>query len=244
MRYFFAYATCGQKAGGTVNICATLLAEKNLHSIFLGNLIVLCPENYIRLQPPKPYRDCWSQAEIFKIVQFGNRLANILAGSETPPNEVIERKYYHDHWYESIIFLLSGKPVVMRDNCSQCGTCVKLCPYNAISISSDIEDGYPVCNTEKCMSCGRCFNICPCNAVEFPKAHTQFRTRYPEPNLSAPGNVSDNEIISQPFPSGFSLNKRQFLGSKCPLITLIIVIILVIVAVGIYLLVRFVFKKN
>ncbi len=51
---------------------------------------------------------------------------------------------------------------VLKDRCNSCGECVKVCPANAITISSD---GAAV-NTISCVGCGICVPSCPREAIE------------------------------------------------------------------------------
>ena len=53
------------------------------------------------------------------------------------------------------------KPVICYDKCTNCYTCVKVCPVKAISI----EKKRPVINYEKCISCLCCAEHCPYNAI-------------------------------------------------------------------------------
>lgn len=46
--------------------------------------------------------------------------------------------------------------------CTQCGTCVKRCPTQAIPGDSPRKT-----NRDKCISCGRCIVVCPANARHF-----------------------------------------------------------------------------
>jgi ferredoxin len=52
--------------------------------------------------------------------------------------------------------------LVNNDKCIGCGTCVDICPVNAISL----QDGKAVINQEKCVNCGACAGACPVNAIE------------------------------------------------------------------------------
>lgn len=47
-------------------------------------------------------------------------------------------------------------------HCNECGTCVKLCPTQAIDEAAPRKT-----NKEKCISCGRCIVICPQKARAF-----------------------------------------------------------------------------
>lgn len=51
-----------------------------------------------------------------------------------------------------------------RDLCTRCGTCVGVCPVDALTTS---PEGYPVIREELCISCGLCSRTCPGAAVRF-----------------------------------------------------------------------------
>lgn len=55
------------------------------------------------------------------------------------------------------------KAFVDRDYCVACGSCVKVCPFGAISIVDGItaEVDY-----EKCVGCGKCSRECPASVIE------------------------------------------------------------------------------
>ena len=50
-----------------------------------------------------------------------------------------------------------------RAKCISCGTCVAICPVEAISMG---EDGKAVIDQQKCIKCGACQAICPVNAID------------------------------------------------------------------------------
>ena len=52
-------------------------------------------------------------------------------------------------------------PQVTRDKCTGCGTCIKWCPVNAISI----EGGKAVISADKCIGCGECTVACKTGAI-------------------------------------------------------------------------------
>jgi pyruvate formate lyase activating enzyme len=49
-----------------------------------------------------------------------------------------------------------------KEKCTLCGTCVKVCPNNALKISED----YIICNNDLCKLCGSCISACPNNVIE------------------------------------------------------------------------------
>ena len=60
-------------------------------------------------------------------------------------------------------------PVFIKDRCTSCGICERVCPYIAITMTQ-AEDGkkYPVIDAKKCYGCGLCISACPVFALESP----------------------------------------------------------------------------
>lgn len=59
-------------------------------------------------------------------------------------------------------FVPNGGPKSCNYGCLGYGSCVKACPFDAISI----ENGIAVVNKEKCKACGKCIAVCPKNLIE------------------------------------------------------------------------------
>jgi len=53
---------------------------------------------------------------------------------------------------------LMGGPKVCRFGCIGLGTCVRVCPFGAISMS---KEALPVVNPQKCKACNKCVAACP-----------------------------------------------------------------------------------
>ncbi len=49
---------------------------------------------------------------------------------------------------------------VDTDKCDECGTCISVCPGDALLIDSVLA-----VSPEKCASCGICVKVCPFGAV-------------------------------------------------------------------------------
>lgn len=67
---------------------------------------------------------------------------------------------------------LTDKPFTVSDQCTSCGTCVKVCPVDNIKLI----DGKPVWLGD-CTQCLACIHHCPTKAIEYGKA-TQNKGRY------------------------------------------------------------------
>jgi ferredoxin len=216
MKYCFVFATAGQFFGRTINILATLLSNKNSSAKFLGSIGLIAPDNYTPVLPERPFRDAWSPSQLTAADNFGSQIARYLNGSDPLPTAKVSNS-------ASWRFFMAKKPLrgrlmpypeCNREKCQQCGTCMRKCPYNAIRVSPDIEDGFPVFDYDKCEGCGRCFNTCPAEAIEMPKANTATRSRYPKANTVPPGEKCPDGMISQAIPSRWELVKRQNIGKQ------------------------------
>lgn len=59
--------------------------------------------------------------------------------------------------------IIKKKAYVETKNCVACGTCVKTCPFGAISIYKGI---YAKVDYSKCVGCGKCAKACPASVIE------------------------------------------------------------------------------
>ena len=57
---------------------------------------------------------------------------------------------------------LAGGAKACRNGCLGLGSCAKVCPFGAISVS----DGVAVVDKEKCTACGKCVSTCPKHIIK------------------------------------------------------------------------------
>ena len=72
---------------------------------------------------------------------------------------------------------------VVRDGlCTGCGTCIALCPKEAIELTINEKKGIyiPKLNGEKCNNCGICFKVCPGHEVDFKALNLEIFGKEPE----------------------------------------------------------------
>lgn len=50
------------------------------------------------------------------------------------------------------------KLAMIHFHCVACGTCIKICPMQALSIKKGCQ---AVVNETKCIGCGKCVAVCP-----------------------------------------------------------------------------------
>ena len=56
--------------------------------------------------------------------------------------------------------------MVNKEKCIGCGTCVDVCPVNAITLN---DEGKAQIDQEKCIKCGTCEAVCPVMAIEIKR---------------------------------------------------------------------------
>ena len=72
---------------------------------------------------------------------------------------------------------------VVEDNlCTGCGTCVALCPNEAIEMVIDEKKGIyvPELDERKCNNCGICFKVCPGHEVDFKGLNLEIFGKEPD----------------------------------------------------------------
>jgi NADH-quinone oxidoreductase subunit F len=91
---------------------------------------------------------------------------------QSAPNPVLTSlRYFREEWDAHVNRRLCPakvcKPLItynIKDNCPDCGLCVKACPEKAIT---EVAKKKPVVlDQEKCIKCGTCYDVCRLNAVE------------------------------------------------------------------------------
>ena len=72
---------------------------------------------------------------------------------------------------------------VVKDGlCTGCGTCIALCPEEAIKLTRNEKKGIyvPELNEEKCNNCGICYEVCPGHEVDFKQLNLEIFGKEPE----------------------------------------------------------------
>ena len=72
-----------------------------------------------------------------------------------------------------------------NDLCTGCGTCIALCPNDALELTMNENKGIsiPKLNEEKCNNCGICYNVCPGHGVDFKELNLEIFGKEPEEAL-------------------------------------------------------------
>lgn len=85
--------------------------------------------------------------------------------------------------------------VVKDDLCTGCGTCVALCPGEAIEMVINEKKGIyvPQLNENKCNNCGTCYKVCPGHEVDFKQLNFEIFGKEPEDILI--GKAQSNFLV-------------------------------------------------
>lgn len=83
---------------------------------------------------------------------------------------------------------LKGYTVVVdKLRCRGCGACVKVCPYQAVSLTENEAGGWSaVVDEALCKGCGNCISVCPPNAADSPYRNQAFLEQMLEELLLEP----------------------------------------------------------
>ncbi len=101
--------------------------------------------------------------------------------------------------------------VVKNGLCTGCGTCIALCPNEAIELKLNENKGIyvPELNEKKCNHCGVCCKVCPGHEVDFKTLNIEIFGKYPDDiiidnylNVYV-GHASDSNIRQNSASGGF-----------------------------------------
>lgn len=68
--------------------------------------------------------------------------------------------------------LVGNGSKICLDGCLGLGSCVRVCPFNALKITND---GIALVDADKCTGCGKCIKVCPRKIISLiPKVHKIF----------------------------------------------------------------------
>ena len=176
--YIFVVATKSQfpSPGNVTEQVNDLLKRHNkkVNSVFYLNMI----GNYIKMYN---IADIGKQkAANIKALKKLDRIAEVVQKKEnvienpSPLLKFFWRNMYHS-WKKN--FRMSDSEFVSK-GCNSCGLCVRICPTQNISLTSNGPIWHHNCET-----CFGCINVCPLKGIQCGKG-TLNRSRYINPNIS------------------------------------------------------------
>lgn len=155
-----------------------------IHVNALGEIASLIPLNYgaylktpmnfiFLLNSPKNPTNMMKKTER-KLEKITNNIANRKINSIKPKKGIGNAtKYFGDSKF------------MLTPSCTQCGTCVKVCPTRNIILDATVSFG------NKCENCYACVNLCPAHAIYANKA-TLKRRQYRNPFVSVANIIEAN----------------------------------------------------
>jgi len=63
------------------------------------------------------------------------------------------------------------KQAIISNECVACGTCIKVCPHQAIKIYKGI---HAEVNYDICVGCGKCKTVCPASVIEIKEKGDEY----------------------------------------------------------------------
>jgi Na+-translocating ferredoxin:NAD+ oxidoreductase subunit B len=89
------------------------------------------------------------------------RIAHVkCAGTTSKAQKSFNYEGVEDCFAANLIF---GGPKGCKYGCLGFGTCVRNCPFDAMTMSSE---GLPIIDEEKCTGCGKCESVCPKQVIQ------------------------------------------------------------------------------
>ncbi len=80
--------------------------------------------------------------------------------------------------------MVNISPIVEHGTCTQCGTCIAVCPEDAIRLYQHPKKGLlPIVDDEKCTKCRKCVKVCPGEELDFNLLNQEFFGKLPENEL-------------------------------------------------------------
>jgi aryl-alcohol dehydrogenase-like predicted oxidoreductase/ferredoxin len=98
--------------------------------------------------------------EAFNFVRNIKGISSLAVGMVSPEELELNIKIFNDEEIPKGLFTQKIKPkkrLFISSFCKGCGTCVKICPNNALSL----ENGKAVVDHKLCLLCGYCNPVCP-----------------------------------------------------------------------------------
>lgn len=163
--------TCGAGVGGAGAANKALCREKGLE--YMGTYTLVMPDNYLVMYEPSSREE--AEKRLAALPAEVDVIANAILGENMLPEKksllgkgvsVLGSKLFNAAYVKPEKFFVT-------DACVSCGTCVRSCPMNNVSM----HNGAPEWG-DSCVHCLACICGCPQNAVEYGKGTKNRRRHY------------------------------------------------------------------
>ena len=163
--------TCGGGIGNADQYNRELVEKKKLR--YMGTAEIVMPENYITMF--KAPTESETRRIIERAEPYIRRAGESVKKGAAFPKE---RVNVLDKAFSAVVnpafypLSVNDKAYFVKENCTGCGQCAKLCPLKNITM----EQGKPHWNGN-CTQCMACICACPAEAIEYGKK-TKGKRRY------------------------------------------------------------------
>lgn len=177
--YYFAVATCGGSAAGTLLQAEKIFAEKGAQ--LSAGFVVKMPGNYTpmygAIKQKKQEKMFAAEKEKVKMIAAAVRSREVrpVERSNFVANRVMSGMFYS---FSAPHIPEMDKSFWVNDKCNGCGICAKVCPVKNIALA----DGKPAWQ-HHCEQCLACLQWCPQEAIQSGKL-TEGRKRYHHPDVA------------------------------------------------------------
>jgi ferredoxin len=186
--YIFVIMTYGNKLGGGTNWFVKFAKNNNIHIHYADGLLMI--DNYL------PIFDMEKQK--LKQKNIDENFNRILSDINQDKQYINNGTFLDSMATSSIqgLFKLfpnfhSVKNFSVRNNCNGCGTCVKVCPRDNITINKNADNSKPTYG-ENCEFCLACINLCPQKAIQLKK-ESNPNARFKNENVTLKEIITAND---------------------------------------------------
>lgn len=186
--YTFIVIPCGAQAGNSIWTISRILNHKGTKVDYSNKIRVPdCSAIGFGRNP---------NDQVWKFKRFASRLDNIIADIQA------KRHAHHYGWWGPSGWLCARpsierqtlpllQPVVNKDKCTACNTCIRLCPQSNIKlVQRPDEKAKEVSATsqtafigDRCVQCLSCVHFCPQQAIEIAGKPTAKERQYHHPQI-------------------------------------------------------------
>lgn len=202
LKFIFTFSTRGETTHKVQDILPTILMKHKHSGVYAGHVDARGTDNWAVSLLFKPQCYLWSEEEHAAMIKQTEAIIEFMSKPYTSPpksvpfkTEAVDEKMYVD----SLSFI--GIPVCDHTKCVKCGYCAQHCPYGAISMRGDVEDGFPVVDPDLCYGCCRCFNRCPKEALNYTRFDSTKLQRSPAPCVGPKGVEEAKKKGMEPVPA-------------------------------------------
>jgi ferredoxin len=176
-KYYFAYAVNAGQVSRTLIQLKNILKSKGIELKAGYNLVL--PSNYIPWGGPGP------EAKLQKLYKNAReKLDESVHTVKSHEKGPIEKGPLWQRIVFTALYKMTYRMIPKMDNdfwiddkCNSCGTCIKVCPVNNLSIIA----GKPVWH-HHCEQCLACIQWCPQSAIQYGKKTSAYE-RYHHPEV-------------------------------------------------------------